>query len=76
MQEKQKEQLEADRDKLYGQFISLKYDYSAVELTPRPGYTNHGSHTDDIPIEVKLSRLPSTKTVRNSRQGKQKILSK
>ena len=48
-----KEQLEADRDKLYGQFISLKYDYSAVELTPRPGYTNHGSHTDDIPIEVK-----------------------
>lgn len=48
-----KEQLEADRDKLYGQFISLKYDYSAAELIPRPGYTNHGSHTDDIPIEVK-----------------------
>ena len=48
-----KEQLEADRDKFYNQFISLKYEYSAVELTPRPGYTNHGSHTDDIPIEIK-----------------------
>ena len=49
-----KEQLEADRDKFYNQFISLKYEYSAVELTPRPGYTNHGSHTDDIPTEIKM----------------------
>lgn len=48
-----KAELEADRDKLYKQFISLKYEYSAAEITPRPGYTIHGGHTDDIPIEVK-----------------------
>lgn len=45
--------LEADRNDYYKQFISLKYDYSVKELTPRPGYTVHGSHTDDIPVEIK-----------------------
>ena len=36
------EDLEADRNEYYKQFISLRYDYSAVELNPRPGYTIHG----------------------------------
>lgn len=48
-----KAQLEADRDELYQQFVSLKYKYSAVEIAPKPGYAIHGSHTDDIPVEVK-----------------------
>ena len=47
------EDLEADRNEYYKQFISLRYDYSAVELNPRPGYTIHGVHKDDIPIEIK-----------------------
>ena len=47
------EDLEADRNEYYKQFISLRYDYSAVELNPRPGYTIHGGHKDDIPIEIK-----------------------
>lgn len=45
--------METDRDSFYEQFISLKYDYCAVELKPRPGYTIHGSHPEDIPIEIK-----------------------
>lgn len=48
-----KSQLESDRDEYYRQFISLKYDYSAAELSPRPGYTIHGEHTDDIPVEIR-----------------------
>ncbi len=49
-----KAELEADRDSLYEQFIGLTYEYSAIELNPRPGYTVHGSHADDIPIEIKV----------------------
>lgn len=48
-----KAMMEADRDQYYQDFISLTYDYSAVELAPRPGYTLHGSHPEDIPIEIK-----------------------
>lgn len=48
-----RDEMEDDRDSYYKQFIALKYTYSAVELEPRPGYTIHGSHTDDIPIEIK-----------------------
>lgn len=51
--EEAKARLEEDRDEYYRQFIALKYEYSAAELSPRPGYTIHGEHTDDIPIEVK-----------------------
>ncbi|MDW2796484.1 hypothetical protein RZO55_02670, partial [Clostridium boliviensis] len=47
----QREALEADRDQLYKDFISLKYQYSAKELLPASGYSLHGSHPDDIPME-------------------------
>lgn len=51
--EEAKTQLEEDRDEYYRQFIALTYEYSAVEVSPRPGYTLHGVHTDDIPAEIK-----------------------
>ena len=47
----QREALEADRDQFYKDYISLKYEYSAKETTPAPGYSLHGSHPDDIPKE-------------------------
>jgi hypothetical protein len=47
----QREALEADRDRFYLDFISLTYEYSAKETTPAPGYSLHGSHPDDIPME-------------------------
>ncbi|WP_349944904.1 SpaA isopeptide-forming pilin-related protein [Lacrimispora sp. BS-2] len=47
----QREALEADRDRFYKDFISLTYEYSAKETTPAPGYSLHGSHPDDIPME-------------------------
>ncbi len=47
----QKKALEADRDEFYKEFISLKYQYSAKELLPAPGYSLHGSHPEDIPLE-------------------------
>ena len=47
----QKKALEADRDEFCKEFISLKYQYSAKELLPAPGYSLHGSHPDDIPLE-------------------------
>ncbi len=47
----QKKALEEDRDEFYKEFISLKYQYSAKELLPAPGYSLHGSHPDDIPLE-------------------------
>lgn len=46
-----KEQLQEDRDVFYVDFISLTYDYSALETESRNGYILHGLHTDDIPIE-------------------------
>ncbi|MDO4809296.1 MAG: SpaA isopeptide-forming pilin-related protein [Eubacteriales bacterium] len=42
----------ADCEATYDKFISLKYSYAWKEIKARPGYTVHGSHTDDIPIEV------------------------
>ena len=47
----QKKALEADRDQFYKDFISLNYEYSAKELLPAPGYSLHGNHPDDIPLE-------------------------
>ena len=47
----QKKALEEDRDEFYKEFISLKYQYSAKELLPAPGYSLHGNHPDDIPLE-------------------------
>jgi hypothetical protein len=49
--EVQREALEEDRNQFYKDFISLKYDYSAKEIAPAPGYSLHGSHPDDIPME-------------------------
>lgn len=46
-----KKALEEDRDQFFKDFISLTYDYSAREIQAAPGYTLHGTHTDDIPIE-------------------------
>ena len=48
------EAMEKDRDDFYLDFISLEYIYSAVETTARDGYIIHGTHTDDIPIEVRI----------------------
>ncbi|WP_349673852.1 SpaA isopeptide-forming pilin-related protein [Lacrimispora sp.] len=47
----QKKALEEDQDEFYKEFISLKYQYSAKELLPAPGYSLHGNHPDDIPLE-------------------------
>ena len=47
-------ELEDDRDVHYQNFISLKYEYSAKEITAPKGYILHGVHTDDIPIEVRV----------------------
>lgn len=55
-------QMEADRDKYYIQFISLTYDYSAVEVEARDGYILHGIHTDDIPVETKTVTSSELKT--------------
>lgn len=33
-------------------FISLRYSYAFVESQAREGYTLHGTHADDLPIEV------------------------
>lgn len=46
-----KNELIADRDQFYDDFISLTYDYSAEEIAARDGYIIHGNHTDDIPVE-------------------------
>ena len=46
-----KNEMIADRDKFFNDFISLTYDYSARELQARTGYILHDLHTDDIPIE-------------------------
>lgn len=47
----QREALEADRNQFYKDFILLKYEYSAKELLPAPGYSLQGGHPDDIPME-------------------------
>ena len=46
-----KKAMEEDRDQFYKDFISLTYEYSAEEIVPPKGYTLHGVHTDDIPME-------------------------
>ena len=46
-----KNELQADRDKFFNDYISLTYDYSAKEKTARDGYILHDVHTDDIPVE-------------------------
>lgn len=46
-----KEAMQSDRDEFFKDFISLTYDYSAMEIAAPKGYILHGTHTDDIPIE-------------------------
>ena len=46
-----KNEMEADRDEFFKDYISLTYDYSAKEITARNGYILHDLHTDDIPVE-------------------------
>lgn len=43
---------EADTGETYDRFIALKYSYAITEDTAREGYTLHGNHRDDLPIEV------------------------
>lgn len=33
-------------------FVNLRYSYTVAEETARQGYTVHGQHEDDIPVEV------------------------
>ena len=61
--------MEADRDQHYKDFISLKYQYSAVELDARPGYILHGNHTDDIPIEEKTVTSSELKDLNGNFNG-------
>ncbi len=42
----------ADAQATYDNFISLKYSYALKEETARTGYSSHGLHRDDLPIEV------------------------
>ncbi len=42
----------ADRDETYEKFINLEYSYTLQEKNARPGYTLHGKHNDDKPIET------------------------
>ena len=46
-----KNEMKADRDEFFKNYISLTYDYSAKELNARNGYILHDLHTDDIPVE-------------------------
>lgn len=43
---------EADVNATYEKFIGLRYSYTFRETAARTGYTLHGNHGDDLPIEV------------------------
>ena len=43
---------EADTRETYERFIALRYSYAIAEDTAREGYTFHGNHKDDLPVEV------------------------
>ena len=49
-----KKAMEEDRDQFFKDFISLTYEYSAEEIKAAAGYTLHGIHTDDIPLEWRV----------------------
>lgn len=40
------------RDAAYLRFIKKEYYYTFKEISARPGYTVHGKHEDDLPVEV------------------------
>ncbi len=66
----QREALEADRDQFYKDFISLTYEYSAKETIPAPGYSLHGSHPDDIPMEWRTVTSSEYKDYRSHGLGR------
>ena len=66
---KSKKEMEDDRDARYAEFIGLKYKYSATEVQARPGYINHDTHTDDIPIEEKTVTSSQLKEFNSSYGG-------
>ncbi|MGN0372474.1 MAG: SpaA isopeptide-forming pilin-related protein [Enterocloster sp.] len=41
-----------DRDATYENFIELEYSYTLEEIQARTGYTLHGKHNDDEPVET------------------------
>ena len=41
-----------DAQETYEHFIALRYSYAIAEDTAREGYTLHGKHRDDLPVEV------------------------
>ena len=41
-----------DCENSYEAFINLRYSYTLKEETARSGYTVHGAHGDDVPVEV------------------------
>lgn len=43
---------QADAETTYSNFIALQYSYAFQEDQAREGYTRHGAHTDDLPIEI------------------------
>lgn len=43
---------QADVETTYSNFIALRYSYAFQEDQAREGYTRHGEHTDDLPIEI------------------------
>lgn len=46
------EEMLADRDETYENFINLEYSYELEEKTARTGYVLHGVHRDDSDIEA------------------------
>lgn len=66
----QREALEADRDQFYKDFISLTYEYSAKETIPAPGYSLHGSHPDNIPMEWRTVTSSEYKDYRSHGLGR------
>lgn len=47
-----REEMLADRDATYENFIALEYSYTLKEQNARAGYILHGKHRDDQPIET------------------------
>jgi len=43
---------QADCQETYDNFVSMKYSYTWTEETARDGYVVHGTHPEDVPIEV------------------------
>ena len=67
----QLEALEADKAQFYQDFISLKYGYSFKETSQADGYSIHGSHPDDIPLEWRTVTASEYKELASSISGLQ-----